>query len=140
MAHYWPQRSCGQGYVFNRVCDSVNGGGGMVPGVSALGGVSGVSALGGIWSRGNNSRPLPPAYLLECILVSGMSKSGNTKMNFLSLSSMLEFSVDNSTEDLATTIRPDDYRVCSKEGGKFKTIAIRSFVGSFCATLGAVWW
>ena len=25
---YRPQRSCGQGYVFTRVCDSVNGGGG----------------------------------------------------------------------------------------------------------------
>ena len=24
---YWPQRSCGQGYVFTRVCDSVHGGG-----------------------------------------------------------------------------------------------------------------
>ena len=24
---YWPQRSCGQGYVFTRVCDSVNRGG-----------------------------------------------------------------------------------------------------------------
>ena len=64
-----------------------------------------------------------------------MSKSGNTKMNFLSLSSLLEFAVDNSTEGPATTIRPDDYRVCSKEGGKF-----RSFVGTVCASLGAVWW
>ena len=69
-----------------------------------------------------------------------MSKSANTKMNFLSLSSILEFSVDNSADDPDTTIRPDGYRVCSKEGGKFKTIAIRSFVGSFCATPGAVWW
>ena len=25
--HYRPQRSCGQGYVFTRVCDSVNRGG-----------------------------------------------------------------------------------------------------------------
>ena len=25
-AYYRPQRSCGQGYVFTRVCDSVNGG------------------------------------------------------------------------------------------------------------------
>ena len=24
--NYWPQRSCGQGYVFTRVCDSVNRG------------------------------------------------------------------------------------------------------------------
>ena len=27
--HYRPQRSCGQGYVFTRVCDSVNRGGGL---------------------------------------------------------------------------------------------------------------
>ena len=27
--HYRPQRSCGQGYVFTRVCDSVNRGGGV---------------------------------------------------------------------------------------------------------------
>ena len=26
---YRPQRSCGQGYVFTRVCDSVHGGGGL---------------------------------------------------------------------------------------------------------------
>ena len=26
LGHYRPQRSCGQGYVFTRVCDSVNGG------------------------------------------------------------------------------------------------------------------
>ena len=29
MYYYRPQRSCGQGYVFTRVCDSVNGGGGL---------------------------------------------------------------------------------------------------------------
>ena len=50
-------------------------------------------------------------------------------MNFLSLSSMLEFSVDNSTEDPVTTISPDDYRVCSKEGRKFKTVAILALHG-----------
>ena len=33
--------------------------------------------------------------------------------------------MDNSTDDPDNTIRPDDYRVCSKEGGKFKTIAIQ---------------
>ena len=27
MSNYWPQRSCGQGYVFTRVCDSVHRGG-----------------------------------------------------------------------------------------------------------------
>ena len=27
--YYRPQRSCGQGYVFTRVCDSVHGGGGV---------------------------------------------------------------------------------------------------------------
>ena len=26
---YWPQQSCGQGYVFTRVCDSVHRGGGL---------------------------------------------------------------------------------------------------------------
>ena len=52
---YRPQRSCGQGYVFTRVCHSVNGGGGCLlwgvsaPGVSALG----VSALGGVCSWGD---------------------------------------------------------------------------------------
>ena len=28
--NYRPQRSCGQGYVFTRVCDSVHGGGGVL--------------------------------------------------------------------------------------------------------------
>ena len=27
LTFYWPQRSCGQGYVFTHVCDSVNRGG-----------------------------------------------------------------------------------------------------------------
>ena len=27
--YYRPQRSCGQGYVFTRVCDSAHGGGGV---------------------------------------------------------------------------------------------------------------
>ena len=30
LCYYRPQRSCGQDYVFTRVCDSVNGGGGWV--------------------------------------------------------------------------------------------------------------
>ena len=58
---YRPQRSCGQGYVFTRVCHFVNRGGGVCSGECLLRGVSalgvstpggGVSALGGVCSWG----------------------------------------------------------------------------------------
>ena len=96
--YYRPQRSCGQGYVFTRVCDSVHRAGyAPCPGVSACGvsacgvsargvsaqgvstrGVStqgdvcpgGVSAQGGLLGRPPDTiNERPVRLLLECILV-----------------------------------------------------------------------
>ena len=88
--YYRPQRSCGQGYVFTRVCHSVNRGGVCSWGVSALGGVcsggclfpGGVSALrgcllpggvclGGVCSRGC----LPPGVVSACLFWGGGKQS-----------------------------------------------------------------
>ena len=46
--YYQPQRSCGQGYVFTRVCDSVQGGGCAIPAFIA-GGIPACLAAGLQW-------------------------------------------------------------------------------------------
>ena len=50
--YYRPQRSCGQGYVFTRVCDSVHGGGFSLPGPEGISGQAPPPDLAG--------RPPPP--------------------------------------------------------------------------------
>ena len=80
--YYRPQRSCGQGYVFTRVCDSINRGGGGLP-QCMLGYPSGsrqppppradTPPVAADWHMVNE---WPVRILLECILVTGHNEVG----------------------------------------------------------------